>query len=163
RYGLDGHIEFLGRRDFQVKVRGLRIELGEIEARLAVHDGVGEAVVVVREDEAGGKRLEAYYTGQEVGASELREHVAGVLPEYMVPVAYVHLEAMPLTANGKLDRGALPAAAGDAYVKREYEEPVGEMERAVARIWEELLGVERVGRNDNFFELGGHSLLAVQV
>ena len=146
-----------------MKIRGYRIELGEIEARLAAHSGVREAVVVAREEEGGGKRLEAYYTGEEVGASEMREHVAGVLPDYMVPAAYVHLEALPLTANGKLDRGALPAAAGDAYARREYEEPVGEIESAVARIWGELLRVERVSRNDNFFELGGHSLLAVQV
>src|SRR5262249_54906293 len=126
-------------------------------------NGVREAVVVAREDEAVGKRLEAYYTGQEVGAAELREHVAGVLPEYMVPAAYVHLGAMALTANGKLDRGGLPAPAGDAYARREYEAPIGAIETAVARIWGELLRVERVSRNDNFFELGGHSLLAVQV
>jgi amino acid adenylation domain-containing protein len=157
----EGRIEFVGRNDFQVKVRGFRIELGEIEARLITHPEVREAVVLAREEEGGGKRLLAYYTGADVGAESLRAHLSESLPEYMVPAAYVHLEAMPLTANGKLDRRALPAASGDAYVRREYEEPVGEIEKAVARIWSELLGVERVSRHDNFFELGGHSLLIV--
>jgi len=181
RWLADGNIEFLGRNDGQVKIRGFRIELGEIEARLAEHAGVREAVVVAREDEPGVKRLVAYYTcaavsgegerekteeagaAAEVGAEILRTHLSARLPEYMVPAAYVQLESLPLTANGKLDRRALPAPDTDAYTVREYEAPVGEMETKLAEIWAEVLKVERVGRQDNFFALGGHSLLAVRV
>ena len=175
RWLAEGDIEFLGRNDEQVKIRGYRIELGEIEARLEEHAGVGEAVVVVREEEGGEKRLVAYYTrgessGQgereeteEVGAEMLREHLWGQLPEYMVPAAYVRLKSLPLTANGKLDRRGLPAPGLEAYVVREYEAPVGETERTLAGIWAEVLKVERVGRHDNFFDLGGHSLLAVRM
>jgi amino acid adenylation domain-containing protein len=164
RYLPDGNIEFLGRNDHQVKIRGFRIELGEIEARLAEHPGVREAVVLTREDSAGDKRLVGYYTaGEELAVAELRAQLASRLPEYMVPAAYVRLEALPLTANGKLDRSVLPAPDGAAYVSRAYEAPVGAVEEALASIWAELLGVERVGRHDNFFELGGHSLLAVRV
>jgi syringomycin synthetase protein SyrE len=159
----EGKIEFLGRNDSQVKIRGFRIELGEIEAKLADGAKVREAVVVAREEGEAGKRLVAYYTGQEVGAEALRERLRTALPEYMIPAAYVHLESMPLTANGKLDRRALPAAGADAYVRRGYEPPSGETEARLARIWGELLKVERVGRQDNFFELGGHSLIAISV
>jgi amino acid adenylation domain-containing protein len=164
----EGVIEYVGRNDFQVKVRGYRIELGEIEARLMEHEGIREAVVVAREESGGDKRLVAYYTkregeGVEVGAEELRKHLAGKLPEYMVPGAYVGLEKLPLTGNGKLDRKSLPGPEADAYAARRYEEPEGETERMVAEIWREVLKVERVGRQDNFFELGGHSLLAVRV
>jgi aryl carrier-like protein len=163
RWLADGNIEFLGRSDFQVKVRGFRIELGEIEARLREHEGVREAVVVAREDIPGEKRLVAYYTGAEetLSAEGLRGHLSVGLPEYMVPAAYVRLESMPLTSNGKLDRKGLPAPEGDAYAVQEYEAPEGETETVLAGIWEELLHVERVGRHDNFFALGGHSLLAV--
>jgi hypothetical protein len=166
RWLADGNIEFLGRDDFQVKIRGFRIELGEIESRLGEHAGVQEAVVVAREDSAGDKRLVAYYTAvgqQPVGAEALRAHVAGKLPEYMVPAAYVRLEKFPLTPNGKLDRKALPAPEGDAYVIRQYQPPQGAVEEILADIWAELLQVDRVGRHDNFFELGGHSLLAMRV
>src|ERR1051326_2699136 len=172
RWRGDGNIEFVGRNDHQVKVRGYRIELGEIEASLAGHRAVREVAVVVREDVPGDRRLVAYYTvreeqqgeeGSEIGAEQLRAHVGEKLPEYMVPAAYVRLERMPLTANGKLDRGGLPKPEGEAYGVREYEAPVGEVEEALAEIWSELLGVERVGRKDNFFELGGHSLLAVHM
>jgi amino acid adenylation domain-containing protein len=160
----DGNIEFLGRNDFQVKIRGFRIELGEIEARLSEYEGVQEAVVLAREDTPGNKQLVAYYTASEqngVGAQALRAHVATKLPDYMVPAAYVRLESLPLTANGKLDRKALPAPEGDAYVVRQYEAPQGAIEELLAGIWAELLNRERVGRHDNFFELGGHSLMAV--
>ncbi|MGJ0489264.1 amino acid adenylation domain-containing protein, partial [Methylobacter sp.] len=164
RWREDGSIEFLGRNDFQVKIRGFRIELGEIEARLAEHPAVRETAVLAREDGAGAKRLVAYYTGDaELTVEDLRAHLAETLPEYMVPVAFVHLEALPLTANGKLDRKALPAPEGDAYGAREYEAPQGETEQALAAIWAELLKVDQVDRNDNFFELGGHSLLAVSL
>jgi amino acid adenylation domain-containing protein len=164
RWLADGTIEFLGRSDFQVKIRGFRIEPGEIEARLTEHPGVREAVVVARGDAPGDKRLVAYYTAPEaLDAGALREHLSERLPEYMVPAAYVRLEALPLTPSGKLDRKALPAPEDDAHAMRAYEAPAGEAEEALARIWAELLGVERVGRWNHFFELGGHSLLAVQV
>ncbi|MBR1141630.1 amino acid adenylation domain-containing protein, partial [Bradyrhizobium denitrificans] len=158
----DGTIAYLGRNDFQVKIRGFRIELGEIEARLSEHAGVRDAAVIAREDVAGDKRLVAYYVGDAaIGAEELRGHLAARLPDYMVPSAYVHLERLPLTPNGKLDRKALPAPEGAAFAVQAYEPPQGETEAAIARIWAELLGVERIGRHDNFFALGGHSLLAV--
>ena len=156
----DGNIEFLGRNDFQVKLRGFRIELGEIEARLAQHPVVREAVVLVREE-----RLVAYLVPADArlipDAEMLRSHLSATLPEYMVPAAYVSLDALPLTPNGKLDRNALPAPDGDACGAQGYEPPQGETETILAAIWAELLHLERVGRNDNFFELGGHSLLAV--
>ncbi|HEX6040676.1 non-ribosomal peptide synthetase, partial [Longimicrobium sp.] len=163
RWRADGTLSFLGRTDFQVKVRGFRIEPGEVEARLREHPGVREAVVLVREDAPGDRRLVAYVTGGETGADVLRAHLAERLPEYMVPAAYVRLEQMPLSPNGKLDRPALPAPEADAYAAREYEAPVGETEQALAEIWAEVLGMDRVGRRDNFFELGGHSLLVVRV
>ena len=163
----DGTIEFLGRNDFQVKIRGFRIELGEIEEGLRKQEGIREAVVIAREDEPGEKRLVAYYTCGEgegsVSVEELRAQLGATLPEYMVPAAYVRLERMPLTVNGKLDRKALPEPEGEAYGIREYEAPQGEIEEKLAAIWAEVLKVERVGRHDNFFELGGHSLLAVRV
>jgi amino acid adenylation domain-containing protein len=160
----DGTLEFLGRNDFQVKVRGFRIELGEIEARLSEHPEVRDAVVLAREDVPGDRRLVAYYVASEsLEVEALKASLLSHLPEYMVPSAYVRLEALPLTPNGKVDRGALPAPEGDAYGTRAYEAPVGETEAALSGIWAELLGVERVGRWDHFFGLGGHSLLAVQV
>jgi len=160
----DGTIEFLGRTDFQLKVRGFRIEPGEIEARLAEHPGVRDAVVVAREDALGGKRLVAYCVAEgAVEVEALRSHLGQALPEYMVAAAYVLLESFPLTSSGKLDRGALPAPPDDAYARRGYEAPADEVEEAVAGIWADALGIERVGRWDGFFELGGHSLLAVRV
>ncbi|GGG86317.1 hypothetical protein GCM10011585_32780 [Edaphobacter dinghuensis] len=164
RYLSDGNLEFLGRNDHQVKIRGFRIELGEIEARLAEYPLVKQALVIAREDVPGNKRLVAYYTGDaSVTAEQLRTHLAELLPEYMVPAAFAHLNALPLAPNGKLDRKALPAPEGDAYAAHAYEPPQGEAETVLAEIWKELLHVERVGRNDNFFELGGHSLLAVRL
>ncbi|HET7463026.1 MAG TPA: amino acid adenylation domain-containing protein, partial [Longimicrobium sp.] len=164
RWLADGSIEYLGRNDFQVKIRGFRIELGEVEARLAEHPAVRDAVVLAREDVPGERRLVAYYTAQAPAEAEaLRAHLAGRLPEHMLPAAFVRLDALPLTAGRKVDRRALPAPEGDAYATRGYEAPAGETERAVAAVWAEVLGVERVGRRDHFFELGGYSLLAVQV
>jgi amino acid adenylation domain-containing protein len=171
RWLADGTIEFVGRNDFQVKIRGFRIELGEIEARLAEHPAVREAVVLAREDAAGEKRLVAYYTASgigeaeaaSVGAERLRAHLSAVVPDYMVPAAYVCLDRLPLTPNGKLDRKALPAPEQDAYAARGYEAPVGEMETKLAEVWAEVLKLEKVGRHNNFFELGGHSLLATRV
>ncbi|HEY6923350.1 MAG TPA: amino acid adenylation domain-containing protein, partial [Steroidobacteraceae bacterium] len=166
RYLPDGNIVFLGRNDFQVKIRGLRIELGEIEAQLLACRGVREAVVVAREDTPGDKRLVAYLVPQgdtDLSAGELRTQLAAALPDYMVPAAYVVLPSLPLTPNGKHDRQALRPPEADAYHKRAYEVPTGEVEIAIAGIWQELLHLERIGRHDHFFELGGHSLLAVQL
>jgi amino acid adenylation domain-containing protein len=160
RWRSDGTIEYLGRNDDQVKIRGFRIELGEIQARLSEQPGIREAVVLAR-DSGGDKRLVAYYSGQEQDIQQLRARLTGVLPEYMVPAAYVKLEQFPLTPNGKLDRKALPDPGVQAYAGRGYEAPRGEVEETLARIWAQLLKVERVGRNDNFFELGGHSLLVI--
>ncbi|MBK5511627.1 non-ribosomal peptide synthetase [Pseudomonas sp. TH15] len=163
RYRPDGNIEYLGRNDDQVKIRGLRIELGEIQARLAQIEGVQEAVVVAREDVPGDKRLLAYYTGERLDIDVLRSHLLEHLPDYMVPAVFVHLDALPLSPNGKLDRKALPAPDQQSLKTREYEAPVGDVEITLARLWAELLNVERVGRHDHFFELGGHSLLAVSL
>jgi acyl-coenzyme A synthetase/AMP-(fatty) acid ligase/acyl carrier protein len=162
----DGTIEYRGRNDFQVKIRGFRIELGEVEAKLAAISGVREAAVIAREDVPGDKRLIAYLVADE-GASlqvtELRAALAAELPDYMLPSAYIQLDAIPVTTNGKLDRKALPAPETAALSAREYEAPQGEIEETVAAVWQELLKVPRVGRHDNFFELGGHSLLAVRI
>jgi hypothetical protein len=167
RFLADGTIEYLGRNDHQVKIRGFRIELGEIEARLGTHPGIRQAVVLAREDRVGVKRMVAYITTVEpierapLNNEALRRHLGALLPEYMVPAAYVHLESMPLTPSGKLDRKAFPAPNDTAYATREYEAPVNEVETALARICAEVLNLDRVGRHDNFFALGGHSLLAV--
>ncbi|PHM36581.1 non-ribosomal peptide synthetase [Xenorhabdus innexi] len=162
----DGNIEYLGRNDFQVKLRGFRIELGEIEARLVQCHGVREAVILIRQDEPNQKRLVAYVRaeeGTELLPAELRRQLAQHLADYMLPSAFVMLDSFPLTPNGKLDRQALPIPDASAVITRDYEAPVGETEIALARIWQDLLGLERVGRHDHFFELGGHSLLAVQL
>jgi acyl-coenzyme A synthetase/AMP-(fatty) acid ligase/acyl carrier protein len=165
RYLPDGNIEFLGRVDDQVKVRGFRIELGEIEARLLEHPEVRAAVVVAREDTPGGKRLVAYVVSAAARpmVDGLRAHMKAVLPEYMVPAAFVFLEALPLTPNGKVDRRALPVPDVAAQLARQYVAPRTSTEELLARIWAEVLGLERVGIHDNFFELGGHSLLAMKV
>jgi amino acid adenylation domain-containing protein len=165
RWLADGSIDYLGRNDFQVKLRGFRIELGEIEARLLACEGVREAVVVAREDAPGDKRLVAYLVAGDGAAplpADLRAQLGTQLAEYMVPAAFVLLEAFPLTPNGKVDRKALPAPDAGALVARRYEAPQGELETAIAAIWQTLLGVPQVGRNDHFFELGGYSLLATQ-
>ena len=170
RYRADGEIEFIGRVDHQVKVRGYRIETGEVEAALMEHGGVRQCVVVAREDGESGKRLVAYVvvedavesTGAEV--SEWREWMARRVPEYMIPAVYVRLEEMPLTANGKVDRSRLPEPGSARPELREaYAEARSEEERVLAGIWQEVLGVERVGIDDNFFSLGGDSILSVQV
>ncbi|HEX8618887.1 MAG TPA: amino acid adenylation domain-containing protein, partial [Thermoanaerobaculia bacterium] len=165
RWRADGTIEYVGRNDQQVKLRGQRIELGEIETQLARHPGVKEVVVIAREDEPGEKRLVAYltYVSEPVELDELRAHLLARVPQYMVPAAFVELEALPLTPTRKIDRKALPKPEAQAYASKEYEAPQGEMEQALAAIWQELLHAPRVGRHDNFFELGGHSLLATQL
>src|SRR5262249_7215278 len=156
RWLADGNLEFLGRNDDQVKIRGFRIELGEIAAQLQAHPDVKEAVVVARQDKPGEKRLAAYYVMDGAYrdlAPELRRWLEARLPEYMVPAVYVRLDEMPLTANGKLDRKALPAPGAYAYVTQAYEAPQGETERKLAEVWAELLQVEQVGRRDHFFML----------
>ncbi len=162
----DGRIEFASRLDTQVKVRGFRIEPGEVEAALASHPGVSEAVVVSREDGAGGKRLVAYFVprGDAPPTQELRAHLQSKLPEYMVPSVFVPLPALPLTPNGKVDRKALPAprVEGSQAGQAGPVEPRTSMEQVVAEVFGTLLGVERVGVDDHFFQLGGHSLLATQ-
>ncbi|WP_186066623.1 non-ribosomal peptide synthetase/type I polyketide synthase [Burkholderia gladioli] len=163
RYEADGNIIYLGRNDEQVKLRGFRIELGEIGAMLGAHPGVRDAVVVMRKEADGDRRLVGYYTsdeGRDPGLEVLRAHLKASLPDYMVPSALLKLEVFPLTPNGKLDRKALPQP-GETSGSGNYVEPEGEIETRLARIWREVLKVERVGRHDNFFELGGHSLLAI--
>ncbi|KAF9271780.1 hypothetical protein BGZ68_003073, partial [Mortierella alpina] len=164
RYLPDGNLVFMGRNDEQVKIRGFRIELGEIEARLVEHELVKEAVVLAL-GEGGDKRLVAYVAADqnEQLAHTLREHLATNMPEYMVPAAFVRLDILPVTNNGKVNRRALPNPDSSAFAAQGYEEPRGEVETALATIWAQLLKMERVGRNDNFFMLGGHSLLAVQM
>ncbi|WP_152979043.1 phosphopantetheine-binding protein, partial [Pseudomonas corrugata] len=166
RWLADGTLEYLGRNDFQVKIRGFRIELGEIENALVACPGIREAVVIAREDSQGdaeSKRLVAYVCGEPVPAEQLRSALLSGLPEYMVPSAFVHLDALPLTANGKLDRRALPEPGQDALASKAYEAPLGDTEIAIADIWKGLLHLDQVGRHDGFLELGGHSLLTVQL
>ncbi|KAF9950728.1 hypothetical protein BGZ72_007664, partial [Mortierella alpina] len=164
RYLPDGNLVFMGRNDDQVKIRGFRIELGEIEARLVEHDLVKESVVLAL-GEGSEKRLVAYVVAEptEGLAHTLRSHIEERLPAYMIPAAFVRLDAIPLTANGKADRRALPEPQEDAFARQEYETPRGENEEAIAAIWSELLGVKQISRHDSFFALGGHSLLVVKM
>src|SRR3954451_1262666 len=160
----DGAIEFLGRMDDQVKVRGYRVEPGEIETALSGHSAIRRAAVVAESDERGETRLVAYLAGgAHPDVEELRAFLAESLPTYMIPSAFVMLESLPFTASGKIDRRALsavqstaPGAGGD------YVAPRSAVEKEIAAIWGDLLGVERVGVHDDFFTLGGHSLLAAQ-
>jgi len=166
RYRADGNIEFLGRVDEQVKIRGFRIEVGEVEAVLAQHAGVRESVVVAREDDRGSTQLVAYVVANngDLQIAELRNYMKQRLPEYMLPSAIVPLKVFPLTPNGKLDRKALPAPDGaGCEADGPYVAPRSELERLIAGVWREALGVERVGVQDNFFNLGGHSLLLIRV
>ena len=161
RWNGEGQLEYLGRVDHQVKIRGFRIELGEVEARLLALPGVREAVAVANEGSAGVRLLGYVAGGADLDAHALREGLAAVLPDYMVPAAIVVLDRLPLNANGKVDRQALPVPEFEG--SQDDEPPQGELEQALAGIWAELLGVERVGRDANFFELGGHSLLALKL
>ena len=161
----DGTLDFLGRVDHQVKLRGYRVELGEIEARLCELPSVREAVVVAREDSPGDKRLVAYLTTKgEAEEEALRNHLAASVPDYMVPGHFVFMDAFPLTPNKKVDRNRLPAP--DQVKRRrdpgEYVAPEGHTERIIAEVWSRILGVDRIGSKESFFDLGGHSLLAVQ-
>jgi amino acid adenylation domain-containing protein len=167
-YHADGNLAYLGRIDQQVKVRGFRIELGEIESWLARHEAVREAVVIAREDSPGDLRLVAYLTVQDTDiaaeqvVTQLKAYLVLHLPEHMVPSAWMVLERLPLTANGKLNRKALPAPDAD-LVRGAYVAPSTDTEERLAAIWRELLGVDQVGLYDNFFDLGGHSLLIVRL
>ncbi|AGC44904.1 non-ribosomal peptide synthetase [Myxococcus stipitatus DSM 14675] len=166
RWRDDGTVEFLGRVDHQLKVRGFRIEAGEIEAVLSARPEVREAVVVAREDSPGDVRLVAYVVardGQTVDATALRDAVALRLPEHMVPSLLVTLPALPLTPNGKVDRKALPAPTAARASRAAYVAPQSQLELQISDVWKQVLNVEQVGVDDNFFDLGGHSLLMVQV
>ncbi|KAF9350088.1 hypothetical protein BGX34_001421, partial [Mortierella sp. NVP85] len=160
----DGNIVFVGRKDHQVKIRGFRIELGEIEARLSDHPLVDKATVTTI-GEGSDKRLVGYVVAKPDDnlLSTLRSHLISCLPEYMIPAAIVRLDSLPLNSNGKLDHKALPVPDSNAYARQIYEAPQSETEAMVARIWAELLHLDRVSRHDNFFALGGHSLLVVQL
>jgi thioesterase domain-containing protein/acyl carrier protein len=163
RWRADGCLEFLGRADQQVKIRGFRVEPGEIEAQLRKLPGVREAAVV-SQNSGNGTRLIAYFTGEEaLDVKVLRAGLAAVLPDHMVPAAFVKLDRLPLSANGKLDRKSLPEPEQSALVSRSSEAPQGEVEQKMAALWTELLTIERVGRDDNFFELGGDSLGAMRL
>ncbi len=167
RWTSGGRLEFLGRLDDQVQIRGLRVELGEVESQLARLAGVRQAAVLVREDEQGEKYLAAYVVStladaREEIAARHRQELKAVLPAYMVPAAFVFVEALPLTPNGKLDKAALPAP--DRQAQAAYVEPAGDVERRVASLWQELLGLpQSPGAHSDFFALGGHSLLAMRV
>ncbi|HEX8087256.1 MAG TPA: amino acid adenylation domain-containing protein, partial [Blastocatellia bacterium] len=166
RHMPDGNIEFVGRVDHQVKIRGFRIELGEIESVLSRHPSVREVVAIAREDAPGDKRLVAYVVqgDQPINVTELREHLEDRLPDYMIPSAFVTLDAMPLTPNKKVDKRALPPPdQSRPELRQSYAAPRDAVEEELARIWADTLGLDRVGINDNFFKLGGHSLLAIQL
>jgi amino acid adenylation domain-containing protein len=166
RYLPDGNIEFLGRIDHQVKIRGFRVELGEISSLLAQHPSVRESVVLVREDEPGNQRLVAYilpHSDAKPVVSNLKDFLQEQLPDYMIPTAFVLLDAFPLTPNGKIDRLALPAPDSARFNLKEYVAPQTPIEEVLADIWADILKIERVGIHDNFFDLGGHSLLATQL
>lgn len=166
RYLPDGNIEFLGRIDHQVKIRGFRIELGEIEAVLAQHPAVRETVILAREDEPGDKRLVGYIVVNQPtpAISELRHFLQERLPNYMIPSVFVFIDALPLTPNSKVDRRALPVPnQARPELEKAFLAPRNNVEQQLTKIWEEVLGIQRIGVKDNFFELGGHSLLALKL
>ena len=164
----DGSIEFLHRIDQQIKIRGFRIELGEIESALRQHPGVAQCIAVAREDVPGDRRLVAYIVPADprvvLNAAELRHFLKQKLPDYMIPAAFVTLEALPLTPNGKIDRKALPdMSLAERSPARQIVPPRTPVESELVRIWQQVFGIEIVSVQDNFFDLGGHSLLAVQM
>ena len=167
RYLINGNIEFLGRCDFQVKIRGCRVELSEVEAALARHPAVRQCVTAVSEDTSDDKRLVAYFepkSGQLLTINELRRYLREKLPEYMIPSSFVIIEKLPLTPNGKIDRNALPySGARHLRSQESFLAPRDELEQVLARLWSKVLKVPCVGVHDNFFELGGHSLLALRI
>ncbi|RAP22565.1 Bacitracin synthetase 3 (BA3) [Brevibacillus laterosporus] len=159
----DGNVKHLGRTDDQVKIRGYRVELSEIEVMLLRHEAIHMAAITVQEETGQEKSLVAYYVSQEViSAAELRLLLMQTLPSYMIPAYFVHMEFFPLTPNGKINRNALPKSKQDP-LHYDYAIPTNEMEVKLVVIWQELLGIEKVGVNQNFFELGGHSLLGIEM
>jgi acyl-CoA synthetase (AMP-forming)/AMP-acid ligase II len=166
RWRSEGYLEHLGRLDQQVKIRGFRVEPGEIESVLATHPAVRQSVVIAHDAGASDRRLAAYIVyqpGEDLTVSEVRQHLRGKLPDYMIPSLVIAIDAVPLTPNGKVDRAALPDPFRNAAASAGYEPPTSEMELLLAAVWSEVLRVERVGVHDNFFELGGHSLLSLRV
>ncbi len=166
RYRADGNIEFLGRTDHQVQLRGFRVEPGEIESALVSDDRVQDALVMVREDRPGDQRLVAYLATSDDNAAlpaELRTYLRTRLPDYMIPAEFVVLDQFPLNASGKIDRKALPTPKGERQVEAAFVEPRSDLERQLVEIWREILKLERIGIHDDFFDLGGHSLMATQV
>ncbi len=160
----DGNIEFLGRIDHQVKIRGFRIELGEIESQLLKYEGISEVIVIAKEDKNKSSYLCGYICGErEYSISELREHLSKELPDYMLPAYFIQLNKLPLNINGKIDYKALPEPDGNINTGIEYIAATNEIEEKLVSIWNEVLGVEKIGINDNFFELGGHSLKAIKI
>ncbi|WP_407345242.1 amino acid adenylation domain-containing protein [Dickeya ananatis] len=164
----DGRIEFLGRRDHQIKLSGYRIELGEIESRISALEHIKDATVIGITPDGGEARLVAYVVPEagynsDGAITQWRDVLATQLPSYMIPAAFVVMASLPLTANGKIDRKALPLPDDNAYVQRDFEAPHAGIETVLAQLWQTILGVHQVGRQDNFFELGGHSLMAMQL
>jgi acyl carrier protein len=165
RWTEDGQLEFLGRVDEQIKLRGFRVEPGEIEALMRQHPDVGEAVVVAREDEPGAKRLVAYVVpvdGSAPAETELRALLTSTLPAYMIPSAFVVLETLPLSPNGKLDRQALPQPVAP-HARTDYVPPGTDTERTLTEIWADVLDLDQIGIHDNFFELGGDSIRSLLI
>ena len=167
RYMRDGQLDYLTRLDNQIKLRGFRIEPSEIEIVLSTHPALEQSVVAVREDRPGDKRLVAYIVplqGQDITVTEVRKHLRSMLPAYMIPQHVVELEAVPMTPSGKIDREALPSPFSAGALEEEvYVAPRTATEQALAAVWQEVLGVDRVGIHDNFFNMGGHSLLSIQL
>jgi amino acid adenylation domain-containing protein len=166
RWRADGTLQHLGRLDNQVKVRGYRIEPGEIESCLAEHPDVRQCAVAMREARPGDQRLLAWYVaegGRQTTVTSLRSHLKSLLPSYMIPQHFVEIDALPLTPNGKIDRSALPLPGGAPAAEDRFVPPASDAEKRLAALWQELLGVDRIGVNDNFFDLGGHSLLAARL
>ena len=166
RYRDDGAIEYIGRTDYQVKIRGFRIELGEIETALLQYANIHNAAVIVREDTLGDKRLIAYVAAKNarnLECNDLKVYLKEHLPDYMIPSAFVVMDHLPISANGKLDRNALPAPDISAQFAHQFVAPRTQNEKIIASLWAEALGLEQVGINDNFFELGGHSLLSLSL
>jgi len=161
----DGDLQYINRLDNQVKVRGFRIEPGEIENVLVNHADIKQTVIVVREDTPGDTRLVAYYLSvdDEIQTTQLRKHLRAQLPDYMIPQHFIYMEEFPLTPNGKIDRKSLPTPFNTDSNQDDYVAPESENEKIMAKIWQDVLNIEKVGVNDNFFELGGHSLLSMQV
>ena len=160
----DGNVEFIGRKDNQIKVRGYRIELGEIESVLASEESIKSCAVMLKEDVQGIERFVGYIVAEEdFDKKKVQEYLKSKLPDYMIPDTWVVLDKLPITNNGKIDKKALPALDLASLSAHEYVAPTNEIEQKLVDIWQELLGVDKIGIHDNFFELGGHSLLATRL